>query len=299
MLDIYYEIYLMYMRMNDTYKASVYKNKIISTFPESSYAIALSDPNYIEKLRNMDKLQEELYAETYQCYLDGNTSKVHANYEFVKANWPLSKLMPKFMFLDALSYVPENRVGEFKTTLEQLTATYCESDVAPLAGLMIKGLAEGRNLEGGGMMRGMIWDTKFAFEGSAFGGDSIMNSFTDNKDVPHLFVLAFRTDSVNSNNILFDIAKYNFSNYLVKDFDLETITFNELSMIVIKGFDRFDELVKYRKGFSSAKGVLLPACITPVMISDDNFRLRFRVDHLLNTFPLWKKTQLRMLKNLR
>ena len=138
MLDIYYEIYLMYMRMNDTYNASVYKNKIISTFPESSYAIALSDPNYIEKLRNMDKLQEELYAETYQCYLDGNTSKVHANYVFVKANWPLSKLMPKFMFLDALSYVPENRVGEFKTTLEQLTATYCESDVAPLAGLMIK-----------------------------------------------------------------------------------------------------------------------------------------------------------------
>ena len=183
--------------------------------------------------------------------------------------------MPNFLFLNALSYVIENNNEEFKTHLEMLTALYSESESAPLAGLMIKGLSEGRfvsaDTEG---VRGMIWNTKLSL-----GTDSLNNDImTDEKfridfNMPHLLVLAFATDSIDSNNLLFEVAKYNFSNYMIKDFDLEIVKLNELSMLIIKGFNNFQELSVYRLRMAMPGGFSLMQGITPVMIADNNFRL--------------------------
>ena len=273
-LDIYYEVYLMYMRLHDEASAEIYKRKILASFPESPYAVALNDPEYIRNLREMDQKQNELYEQTYTAYLAGDTEQVHTNYAFVLKKWPLCKLMPNFLFLHALSFVGENNEKEFKENLEKLTALYGESQMAPLAGQMVKGVAEGRQLALNGQpARGMLWKTRLAAGRDSLATDSLAPVFELNQEMPHLLVLAFQTDSVQTNKLLFDIAKYNFTNFLVKDFDLETITFNELSMLVIKGFDNFEELSEYRLKMTLPWGLTLPAQVTPVMISEANFRL--------------------------
>ncbi|MGL4293757.1 MAG: tetratricopeptide repeat protein [Bacteroidales bacterium] len=274
-LDIYYEVYLMYMRMQDEANAETYKQLILQKYPQSAYAVALSDPNHIRNLREMEQKQNELYEQTYAAYLEGNSSLVHRNYEFVLKKWPLSKLMPNFLFLHALSYVGESDGSLFRENLEKLTALYGESFMAPLAGQMLKGIAQGKMIASGGKpMQGMIWKTRLNSSlADELANDSLMPVFELKQDAPHLLVLAFQTDSVQVNQLLFDIAKYNFTNFLVKDFDLETITFNELSMLVIKGFDRFEELSEYRLRMALPGGLSLPASVTPVMISDANFRL--------------------------
>ena len=189
--------------------------------------------------------------------------------------WPLSKLMPQFLFLHALSYVNENNQEAFKDNLEKLTALYAESQPAPLASLMIKGITEGRFIaQDAQAMRGMIWNTKLLISGDSTMVAMDENSrFDINYNSPHLLVLAFATDSIDANQMLFDIAKYNFTNYLVKDFDIEIATFNELSMLIIKGFNNFEDLANYRLRMSLPNGLKLPEGVTPVMISEDNFRL--------------------------
>lgn len=274
-LDIFYEVYLMYMRLHDEASAEVYKQKILSHFPDSPYAVALRDPDYIRNLREMEQKQNELYEETYTAYLAGDSRKVHKNYEFVVEKWPLSKLMPNFLFLHALSFVADNDEPAFKENLEKLTALYGESQMAPLAGQMIRGISEGRRIDSNGRpAQGMIWKTRLIAGGGDMAAvDSLAPVFEMKQEAPHLLVLAFQTDSVSVNQLLFDVARYNFTNFLVKDFDLETITFNELSMLVIKGFDNFEELGEYRLRMALPQGLKLPDNVTPVMISDANFRL--------------------------
>ena len=63
--------------------------------------------------------------------------------------YPLSKLMPKFMFIDALSYVTENNQDKFKEVLTMLLERYPESDVSPLASDYMRGLSQGRKLHSG------------------------------------------------------------------------------------------------------------------------------------------------------
>ncbi|MFL1683606.1 MULTISPECIES: tetratricopeptide repeat protein [Bacteroidales] len=274
-LETYYNMYLMYMRMGDKETAEVYKKRIIDRFPKSDYAIALADPNYLENLRNMDVMQDSLYNQTYEAYLANNSTKVHEYYELVSRKYPLSDLMPKFMFLNSLSYIGEKNIEAFQTGLKELLEKYPEADVSPVASGMLKGLAQGRTIAtDGGSPKGMIWTMSLGGDGDSLSlsNDSVA-PFTLDKDVPHSLVLVYETNSISSNQLLFDVAKYNFSNFLIKDFDLEIISFNEISMLIIKGFNNFDELSHYRKMIEGEKGIPLPPGVRPVMISDSNFKL--------------------------
>lgn len=273
-LDSYYDIFMLYNRMNRPEMADLYKNRIIAEFPSSTYGVALQNPNYLANLRAMASQQETLYEETYEAYLSGRTDEVHQNFSFVERYWPLSSLMPKFLFLHALSYVPENDSRAFKESLERLTTLYSNSDVAPLASQMLSGLAAGRRIiSDGTVARGLIWESNL-FSGE---GDSSATldelAFESVQEGPHLLVLAYPTDSIQVNQLLFEIARYNFTNYMVRDFDLEVITFNNLSMLIVKGFNNFEELSTYRLRLSLPGGVPLPEQVIPVMISDANFRL--------------------------
>jgi hypothetical protein len=112
---------------------------------------------------------------------------------------------------------------------------------------MIKGYREGRELQLGSKVRSMMWGTSLKRgDGSEETADASMQ-FLDDDNVPHVLLLAFKTDSLSNiqNDLLFEIAKFNFENYLVKDFDLEIIdTGNGLSVLVISGFDNLD-IAKY------------------------------------------------------
>ena len=97
--------------------------------------------------------------------------------------------------------------------------------------------------------------------------------FVADPDVPHLLVLVYPTGSIEANLLLFNIAKYNFAHFIIRDFDLEIMSFNEISMLVVKGFYTFDEVSQYRRMLSAPDGVPMPEGVRPVMISEQNFRL--------------------------
>ncbi len=270
-LETYYAIYLMYMRMGDTAHAEEYRQKLIATFPESAYGIAVADPNYIDNLKEMARGQDSLYIDTYAAYLDGQTQQVHDTYYFVHDKWPLSNLMPKFLFLHALSFVQENDKQSFLEALEQLTATWPESDVSPLASLMVKGIHEGRDVQSGSV-RGMMWASSLRQANDSTALDTTQ-LFVDDDTAPHLLLLAFKTDSLNRNDLLFEIAKFNFENYLVRDFDLEFIdTGGGISVLVIRGFDDLNALIDYHDRMDVSPSLSLPEGITQIDISEPNFR---------------------------
>ena len=270
-LEFYYALYLMYMRIGQSDMAEVYRQKLMTTFPEAAYSIAVSDPFYVQNLRDMVEHQDSLYCATYESYLNGESESVHQTYDFVHEKWALSPLMPKFIFLHALSYIQEGDVDRFKSTLEELTALYPESDVSPLASSMVKGIYEGRTVQSGEAPRGLKWD--ISLRATSDSTQSIQNmDFVNDPMLPHLLLLAFPTDSVNCNDLLFEVAKFNFENFLIKDFDLEIIKTGSLSLLVIQGFDNLYELLDYREKMNYHAGLILPASVTEINISETNFR---------------------------
>ncbi|MDE6490285.1 MAG: tetratricopeptide repeat protein [Muribaculaceae bacterium] len=275
-LDIYYNLYLMYMRLGDTTSAERWRQLILNEFPDSKYGMALRDPEYIRHLREMPARQQHMYDQAYEAYLADDNAAVHEAYAEMMRTYPLSDIMPKFMFLHALAYVTENRPEEFKSTLHEMLQRYPETDMTPLASSYLKGLAQGRELHrGSSNMRGMLWDIRLSNDSAAANADTPLE-FDMNPDVKHMLVLLFPTDSVSANQLLFEVARHNFSSFVVKDFDLEMMNFGRLGLLLVKGFDNLDELHHYRRVMETGKGLDLPPQVRSVMISVDNFNTLIR-----------------------
>ena len=79
-LDVYYSMYMMYMRNGQVADAEPYRDSILVNFPDSKYGQAMQDPNYLENLKNMNRDQENMYEAAYANYLANNHSEVHEAY---------------------------------------------------------------------------------------------------------------------------------------------------------------------------------------------------------------------------
>ncbi len=272
-LEVYYNLYLMYMREKQPELAEKYRQLILTEFAESPYGLALVNPNYLDNLRNMDVYQQQLYDSTYSAYLDNRNAEVHAAYEEMVEKYPLSKIMPKFMFLHALAYVTEKRPDEFNAVLRELLERYPDTDITPVASAWLKGMAQGRELQAGseGNLRGMIWDMRLTND-STLTSEGVAN-FELNLEEKQLLVMTFATDEVSSNELLYEIARHNFKSFVVKDFELEQLNYGRLGMIVIREFEDMAELNHYRSVMAASSDFKLPPGVRPVVISDKNFSI--------------------------
>lgn len=274
-LDVYYNLYLMYIRMGNYSQAEYYRQLIITQFADSNYGKAMQDPNYIENLRNMERDQELMYADAYDAYLNNRNGEVHEAYSEMMRRYPLSKIMPKFMFIDALSYLTEKNYDKFKSTLREMLERYPDTDITPTASSIMRQIAQGRKLEGGGSnLRGMFWATRLTNDSIDLNDTSRrVTPFKWDVQAPQYYVLAFSRDSVSENLLLFNIARHNFTTFEVKDFDLEQMSFGRLGLLIIKGFNNFEELVQYKTLLEADDQLKLQSNVRQVMISVDNFEL--------------------------
>lgn len=272
-LDAYYNLYLMFMRQGNAVEAEKYRQLILTDFADSKYGLALRDPNYIEHLKKMDSVQEQLYEQAFDDYMANRNDQVHAARAQMEDTYPMSPLIPKFMFLDALAYVTEKKPDEFNSTLRTMLERYPQTDLAPTVSAWLRGMAQGRQLQtatDGKNMRGMLWDIHLSNDSTIIDNDSIAGFEIDDNS-PQMLVLVFSTDEVPANGLLYQVARHNFNSFVVKDFDLEVMNFGRLGMLLVKGFDNIAELNHYRNVMNESGSFSLPVGVTPVPISENNF----------------------------
>ena len=275
-IDAYYNMYMMYRRNGDMTQAERYRSLLLDRFPESRYATALHNPDGLERMRDMARREEELYGKAYSAYIGNRNEEVHEALRTMKRDYPLSNLMPKFMFIDALSYVTENDADRFKNTLKEIVDRYPDADVTPVASAYLAGLNPGRHiLSGAENPRGIVWRQALTADSIAGSADTPAE-FELNPDTPQLFILAYPVDEVEANQLLYNVARHNFSSFVIKDFDLECLNFGNIGLLIVKGFANFDELAHYRKVLDDDTSFTMPPKVTPVMISVDDFNALLR-----------------------
>ena len=275
-LDAYYNLYLMAVRDNDAAEAEKWRQAILAEFPESPYGMAMTDPDYFNHLREMNARQEQMYEEAYEAYLDNDNTRVHSLTEKMEEDYPLSKILPKFVFIDALSYMTGGDNDKFRERLTYLLEKWPDTDMTPMAGAILKGLKEGKQPNAGlSNTRGMIWDMRLTDSEAPLDTDGQPANFERDPDKPQLLVFVFPRDSVSANRLLYDVARFNFSSFVVKDFDLEQMSFGNVGLLIVRGFANMRELEHYRNVMAHSD-FDLPAGVTPVMISKANFELLLR-----------------------
>ncbi|NDV67316.1 tetratricopeptide repeat protein [Dysgonomonas sp. 25] len=277
--EIYYQLFLIYMQLDNRQMMAYYRDKLLSEYAGKNYAIALSDPNYEWNLKHMHSLQDSLYNATYEAYLDSDIQTVRGNYESLQSKYPFANLMPKFMFLNALTYAQTKDAGGLKTNLEKLVADYPDADVTPMAQGILDNIRDGRVLLSDGTpIRGMKWDIPYEGEDGEGIVDINQVQFADNLEVPYMLLLFYRANSIDRNELLYQVADYNFSNYIVQTFDLNFEQDLPLEMLQIKGFEQYANVRSYINKAFLPEGLAhkLDPSILMVPVSEENSRLLLR-----------------------
>ena len=277
-LDYYYQIYLMALRYKDMELAEKYKSRLLLDFPLEDYSIAISDPEYEYNMRMMDIVQDSIYEWTYNRYLAEDTTAVRSSYQEVCLKYPLARLMPKFMFLNALTYVQAGDSEGFSEALSLLTEKYPDADVTELANEMLKGLLRGRQLMQGSFSS-MTWNYRFGVGEESQQADNYSTLvFSTEQETPHRMLLIYSTGSVDRNQLLFAVAAYNFANFRVKGFDLDFEEIGALTILKITGFDNLTEILDYYRIIYGENGyaTAFDDVVTFFPFSDENYNILMR-----------------------
>ena len=255
-LMAYYNTYLIYWRIDDMVMANQYKSKIREEFPESDFAIAMADPDYEYNQKRMIFVQDSLYQQTYSDYLDSNITDVRENYEWISTKYNQSVLMPKFMFLNALSFAVTNEPDTLKILLKELVEKYPNEDVAALASEIIKGFQRGLLLSASGdnmLARGSLFNMRFGGEDIDLAADSTLQ-FSVETATSHELLFIYPTESLNDNLLLYVVAGFNFGNYMINDFGLERTKVGEIGILRVTGFNHQDEVIDYLRKIQQPDG---------------------------------------------
>jgi len=271
--EIYYQLFLIYMHTGDQEMMASYRSKLLVEFPQGVYASALSQPDYEWNFKNMPLLQDSLYNEAFNAYQLADVQTVRKNYEEINKKYPLTDLMPQFTLLNALSYAQTRDAKDLTENLTKLVSKYPKSDVTPLAEDILTRIKEGKLLlSDGSPITGFDWGMAY-IDSTQTGEGSKILAFSDSLDMEYLLLLMFKPNTVDRNELLFEVADYNFSNYVIQTYDLNFESNPLYDILQIKGFDKFSNVRSYlNKAF--AEGGLIHKIDTSIMvvpIATDNY----------------------------
>ena len=277
--EVWYHLFLLYSRQGKTLQATNCLSRLQTDFPNSEWTILLSDPYFKENARFGEHIEDSLYTATYEAFKTDRAEIVKHNVKLSEERFPLGANRAKFIFIDGMTRLNEGDGDGCLERMKQVVEQYPESEVSELAGMIIKGVQEGRRLYGGKFDIGEIWTRR---DITMLADSTKADTLSASRFERFVFILAYEPDSVNENQLLFEMARYNFTNFLVRSFDITIDEDEGMHRMHISGFLSYDEAMQYARQLYADKQMAekLKDCRS-LIISETNLALlgtRFSYD---------------------
>lgn len=255
MSDVYYQLFLLYSRWGKPDMANQMKQMMARRYPENDMTRLITDPNFEYNAHYGKQIEDSLYTATYRAYRNRNNDLVEANFKRSTEKFPSGLNRPKFIFVHALSRLGTAPTKELVEELRGLLSQYPESDVSNMAGMIVKGLESGREIGSGTFDLGSLWDRRTADADSTAAEAARQKKFSTDRTAPFVFVLAYPTDSIDTNKLMYEMAHFNFTSFVVRGFDMSISHQEGLSQLRISGFSSYDEVHAYAQRIVNEKSL--------------------------------------------
>ena len=270
--DAYYHLYLLYSRERKPEMAQIYLQKLKAEYPESQWTTLLSDPYYAENAKRGVQIEDSLYTLTYQAFKDGEYDKVERNAQISRNRFPEGANRDKFLFIGGLSKLNDGDIKSCLADLKEVVSKYPDSRLSEMAGMIINGVDAGRRLYGGKFDLNDVW-TRRSIELND--RDSTrQKGYSPERNASFVFLLAYDPDKTNENQLLFEMAKYNFTSYMARYFDINIEDLEGLHRMQISGFNSYDEARQYANAVYQQPAIKrLLGNVRAYVISEPNLKL--------------------------
>jgi hypothetical protein len=105
--------------------------------------------------------------------------------------------------------------------------------------------------------------------------DSLVNMLAFDPAETHCILVQYQTDLINVNRLQFDVALYNFTTFLIRDYELSIAKVGQMDVLLIQGFENAQDAMRYRSWINFQNEV--PESKYPgirfIIVSDSNLKL--------------------------
>lgn len=270
--DAYYHLYLLYSRKNKQAVAEKYLQKLEKDYPESQWTTLLSDPYFKENARLGTHLEDSLYTASYEAFKKGNYEEVLGNAQISANRFAMGANRDKFLFIGGLSKLYEGKLPDCIADMKEILAKYPNSRISEMAGMIVNGINQGRTVHTSKFDLEDVWSRRNSTLTDEVSPESKV--FTADRLADYVFMFVYSPDSTNENQLLFEVAKYNFTTYLVRNFDIKIESQEGLHRMMISGFHHFEEAWQYARALQQETAIrALTSKAHAIIISEPNLPL--------------------------
>ncbi len=247
-VQCYYLMFRINNQIGNTAKADVFKNLILTKYPETEYAEIIRNPNYAQDLAGKKSNLELFYEETYHKYLNGEYSTVMQRKAQADVQFPQNPLTPKFDMLRTLSVGRTQPLAMFEASLQDIIRNYSDDPVKDEAQNILDYVRG---------MKGTVPDTAKS-EGAISpapaptppAGDSLANLrlYSYFPDTTHYVIIIFQAigGEVDGLKLKTKLSDFNSTNYGTKNYSISDLMFDHRRKVVlIKSFKNKKEALEY------------------------------------------------------
>lgn len=292
--EVRYRLYKTYERAGNAQEAERIKQEILTHHADSKYAKLLL--NELVESESNEAKAEALYRSTYESFKKGDFATVLQQTEKAKTLYPECSMMPKFLFVEALSTGKQDGKDKFKENLSAIIEKYPDSDVASMAKNMVALIAQGKEMQSVATVSGLEEERAKVVSETEYAENLQKAGFTYNPESEHLFIcLVSGSDSI-KNQVLYSVGTFNFTRFLLKDFDLHVRQLEDsLFAVAVSGLVSLDEAVWYQNNLLSDglfRQTLKEVSYKAFVISTDNYRSIFDKESVLKYLEFYRENQL-------
>ncbi|NOR86438.1 MAG: hypothetical protein GQ527_02395, partial [Bacteroidales bacterium] len=224
-------------------KADYYKDLIIGDYPDSDYAKLLLDPEYFKELEKKSNYLTNLYEKTYKAYEKGQyTMVVYNSKQALEVNSE-DEIIPKFLYLKAISMAKTDIVDSMTVNLEKLINQYPDSEVTPLAENILQNLG--------------LYNPDASLSPEELAEkeqmESALSIYEIEQDVEHYFVLLIDGSKVNVAATKTRVSDYNRKSHSVDQLNVTSLVFDGVwQMVTVNKFRDAQRAMMYYRDISAS-----------------------------------------------
>ena len=219
---------------------------VLAIYKDENLRALRHDSAYIARMRKMLDEQDSLYAATYVAYTKGQYELVKTNKQYAEQHFPQSALMPRFLFLNAVSVARTEGQEAFTNELQTIVTDYGSTELGAMAKDMLAMMGQGMESQKGGAS-GSLAEMREQTEEPGQEEQGSEQEWSEDRKQPSVVLLIMATaDEQALNELLYEVALFNFSQFLIRDFDLQKMpVFGEGCALRVSGFADLDEAEWY------------------------------------------------------
>ncbi len=242
----YYNLYRLYLAMHDTAKADVYKNYLLTNYPESEYSKLILNPNFFAEIKKKTAVLQVFYENTYRAYINGQYSDVIERKTLADTLFPKNNILAgKFALLKALAIGRTQPISSFEVALEDVVRVYPKDSVSIRAQQILDYIHN---------------QNKQAQQNP---GDSTVQKqqlnqvidsavFTYAPESPQLFLILVKINSTDLPALKGKITSFNNMNYVGEKMDLQSGNLDlNYQYITVTGLKNKEDAMSYYDSISS------------------------------------------------